>query len=246
MIIRTAEEKMDIHFRHIDIDYSGFVDTLTHGAHIARFIRQNVRQGIPLKIFTEHLSGLHYLNIASNDQSLMFFTDDWCHYQVNDVYYRHKCVVDLPHYNNFMHYAKEIIKDVTFSYYLINGDDTYHQIVNNIENDEFFVKELIVKSIDSEFGISVNYTDKLFTVDFLNYDLSITMGISNENELLNFQLIRIDELKKQKKSKPFYNFHDFVCYINKRIYKSMVEERLNIQVNEFSIQHREIVKMFDI
>jgi hypothetical protein len=246
MIIRTSEEKKAIHFRHINVDYFGLVDDLTHGAHIARFIRQNVMQGIPLKVFTESSSGLHYLNIAHNDQTIMFFTDIFIRYQVNDIFYRHQCIVDLPHYNTFLYYAKELIKNFTFCYYLINGDDTYSRIHQKLDSNEFIFKELVVNSADNEFGISINYTENKVSLDFMNYDFAIDMHISNQNELLNFSYTAYNPVTKKKQTNASYNFHEFICRINKRIYNSMVEDRLHIPVKEFTIQHREIVKMFDI
>lgn len=246
MIIRTAEEKMAIHFRHINVDYSGLDDVLTNGAHIARFIRQNVMQGIALKVFTEPTSGLHYLNIINNNQTLLFFTDHFVRYQVNDIFYRHQCIVDLPHYNTFLHYIKEFIKNFTFCHYLINGDDTYSKIHNQLSSNEFIFKELVVNSVDNEFGISVNYTENKVSIDFMNYDFAIDMHINNQNELLNFSSTYYNPVTKKKQTNASYNFHEFICRINKRIYNSMVEERLHIPVQEFTIQHREIVKMFDI
>lgn len=246
MIIRTAEEKKAIHFRHINVDYSGLVDDLTNGAHIARFIRQSVIQGIALRVFTEPTSGLHYLNIAHNDQTIVFFTDTFVRYQVNDIFYRHQCIVDLPHYTTFLYYIKELIKNFTFCRYLINGDDTYNKIHQKLSDNEFIFKELVVNSVDNEFGISVNYTENKVSIDFMNYEFAIDMHISNQNELLNFSFCDIDKVTNKKRTRASYNFHEFVCRTNKKIYSSMVEDRLNIPVKEFTIQHREIVKMFDI
>lgn len=246
MIIRTSQEKKAIHFRHINIDYSGYVDDLMNGAHIARFIRQNVLHGIPLVLYTELLSGIHHLNIVSNNQTVMFFTDDMAKFQVNDIFYRHQCIVDLPHYNTFLYYVKELIKNFTFCYYLINGDDTYSRIHQKLNSNEFIFKELVVNSVDNEFGISINYTDNKVSIDFVNYDFAIDLHISNQNELLNFSFSQCNPVTQKKQTNASYNFHEFICRVNKRIYSSMVEERLHIPVKEFTIQHREIVKMFDI
>jgi hypothetical protein len=246
MIIKTAEEKKAIHFRRLDIDYSEFVDDMTHGAHFARFIRQHIRQGIPLKLFTHAESGIHYLNIVENNQTLLYFTDIFNHYQVHDVFYRHECIVDLPHYINFLYYAREIIKSVTFCHYLINENPAYLNLVNKMHDNEFFFKEFIVKGIDSEHGIAVNYTHNDFSIDFLDFGFSVSMNIENSTEMLAFQLKYVDVTNTSKQSGVFYDFHKFVCKINKYIYKTIVEKPMNIPANEFFIEHREIVKMFNI
>lgn len=246
IIVKTEAEKKAIHFRHMNVDYSEFDDGFMCGAHIARFIRQHVLQGIPLKLSTHPTSGVHALDIVSTNQSIMFFTDDTAHFQVNDIFYRHQCVVDLPNYTTFLYYAKALIKNITFCYYLINEDPTYSRIDDKIDNDEFIFKKLVANSIDNEYGISLNYTDSHFHIDFMNYNCRVTLNISRKNELLNFSLSTFDPVTNKKETKASYNFNEFIFKVNKSIYHDMVESRLNISAKEFTIQHREIVKMFDI
>jgi len=245
-IISSNEDKKAIHFRHLNVDYSEYIDNLMNGSHIARFIRQNIIQGIPLKLSTDQSSGVHRLEILSNHQSILFFLDEMASFQADDVFYRHQCIVDLPHFTTFIHYIKEIIKDITFCNYLINGDTTYESIIGKIHDTEFVFKELVVNSINNQYGIDINYTDELVSIFFTNYNIIISMKINRENDLLNFSFTDQWPLGNDKKTMSSYNFHKFICRVNKSIYSSMVENRLNIPANEFTINHREIVKMYDI
>lgn len=243
---RSDEDKKAIHFRHLNVDYSEYIDNLMHGSHIARFIRQNIIQGIPLKLSTNKSSGVHQLEIVSNNQSILFFIDDMARFQVHDVFYRHQCIVDLPHFTTFMYYAKEIIKNITFCHHLINGDTTYQSLVDKLDNTEFIFKELIVNSFDNEYGIDVNYTDDTFSIFFTHYNIVVALKINRQNDLLNFSFTEHNNNLGDKKTIASHNFHLFICRANKTIYSSMVEDRLNIPAKEFTINHREIVKMYDI
>ncbi len=235
---KKSIERLHKYFHNTGVDYSEFNDQTMDGAHISRFIRKNIRQGLNLKLVTDKSSGVHFLNYK--DRSLLFFLDDMANVQYDDIFIGKERVVDISHYTTKMYYIKNIMKTLLFCDYLIFGSIHYSLYAPIIDDDKsffgLFVKE---SSLISDLEISVNLRSDLIVINYPSKDFTATIKLqNNENYLFELQAFDISI-----KSASFKNFIKDVSVL---FYHLHVERYIKLPVSEFTIEHRQILKMFKI
>lgn len=234
---KTRIERMNFYFSNTGVDYSNFVEDLTDGAHISRFIRNHVYQGYKFKLETDK-NNIHTL--SHNGKDILYFLTDFADIQYNDIFVGNKMVVDIPQYNIKMHYLVEGIKNILFMDYLTTGSDFYSKYIDVINDHKLFFKELVAKSsLVDDIPFSVDF--KKDHITFSYPDRNIEFIIKNEKkEHLLFQVNTHSSTIKKK------NFGEFIGLMNSLIYVEIVNKHTDITANNFTTECREIVKMFEI
>jgi len=231
------KNKLDAFFRNISIDIKQYVpDSIYMGSHISRFILNNVRQGLPLKLITDPSSGINSLFIG--DKLMMNFITELADYQIETVFYRNKQVIDIPHFQNDMYYIKELLKNITFMEYLLTGNDLYSPLLDIFDSNEAIFTKFVSSNDFFDEIFDIVFNDKNIFIHFYKRDIEITIDRSNNS--ISFSL----DINKQRMSK-LSNFQAFISAMNSKIYNQVVRKNLNISPSEFLVQHRELVNIFE-
>lgn len=223
-------------FRQCSVDYSKFIPDSTHqGEVIADYIRQNIPQGIFLTLTTDKPSGIHLLTVGENNQPILSFISD-NGYQLHDIFYRGKQIVDIAHYNTRMYYLKETLKNIFFMEYLMCGNTYFEENHLNFDNDNFLFKTFIASHL--EFDVSVIFNDEIIKIynDKRNFEVEIEI----------VQSMYLFRLKENNITKKYITFNNFIFNMNKHLYSVVAGKYLSIPASDFTPEHRVLVNIFEI
>jgi hypothetical protein len=238
-IDQEKQERMRRYFLNTNVDYSNFVDSSTDGAHVSRYIRTHIRQGLPLKLTTDHSSNIHMLECKG--QTLLYFLSSSSYdIQYENIFIGNEQVVSMPEYSTKMYYVREIIKNILIMDYLTTDSDLYSKYLYSIENDKLFFKEFVARSsLIDDIPFSVNMGRLSITIDYPKRDFNIIVK-DNQGEYFSF------EYKSKKFAIKKRNFDTFIRSMNKAIFVDTVNKHMEITPMEFTASHRDIVKMLEI
>lgn len=238
-INQEQQERMRRFFLHTNVDYSNFIDPLSDGAHISRYIRTHIRQGLNLKLTTDLNSGVHSLECKG--QILLYFLASSSYdIQYENIFIGNEQVVAIPEYAPKMYYLREIIKNIFMMDYLTTDSELYNSYLDVIDNDKLFFKELVAKSsLIDNIPVSVNMHGHTIYIDYPKRNIHISIK-DERGEYFLFEY-KSDKFAIKKRS-----FDIFIRAMNKAIFVDTVNKHLDVTPMEFTTSHRDIVKMLEI
>lgn len=223
-------------FRQCSVDYSNFIPgSAIEAEFIADYIRQNIHQGIFLTLSTDKSSGVHLLSVGDNTQHILSFVSE-TDYQLHDIFYRGKQIIDIPHYNTRMYYLKETLKNIFFMEYLMCGGTYFEDNHSNFDSDEFLFKTFVASDLELDVSVIFNNESIRICNTKRNFEVEIAM----------VQYMYLFRLKENKITKKYITFNNFICNMNKHLYSVVVGKHLNIPSSDFTPEHRVLVNIFEI
>lgn len=240
------KEIIDEIFQGLDLDYSEFKESSEMAIFIAGFIAVNVKKGISLELVHHSWSGHHSLRVSGKKDILVTFRGKVGQYDIKNVYAEDELIITTCDQEKYFYYIHELIKNVTFSNYLIKDDKSYHNatkltdktvcsLLNNyrIDNPNFL------------FG-TPSFEDTGMVYRFTPYCIFVSIKSLIDEHQFCFSGGLSDPDAVRPEFHYFNSFHDLICYMNKYIYDNVVKPVIDVPANEFQVEHKTLIQMIDI
>jgi hypothetical protein len=245
---QISENAMTIEecFKDLDIEYSNFHGTIQKANYIESFISTYVKKEVSLKLESFDSTGdYNQLKILGSDQVLVTFRPSNGLYDLGNIYHGGELIINTPHQDTYFYYLKELMKNITFSIYLIYGNNEYAKAtkLSNID-----ISEKMNGFIRDEFTYSFgnpSIEDDGIAYRFSKYSIFISIKIKPEGTLFCFSG-RHGVVGNVGDGVYFTKFHDLILHLNNYIYDVTVRKPFDIEPNEFTVRHRELIKMIEI
>lgn len=242
-----ARNKIDDVFKGVDVDYSKFEGSVEQAQYIANFITKYVKRGVPLKLVAYGLSSsFNDLKILNEDSTLVTFRPNTGQYDLKNIYSSDELIVKVEHHDVYFYYIEELIKNLTFSNYIVKDDQSYIHSTH-LKRSDIGKRLNVFSNNDYNFDYGVaSIEDDGIVYRFSKYSIFVNIKINEYGTTFCFSGRHGVPNNVHVQAVYFKSFHELVCHMNKYVYDNIVENVINVAANEFRIEHREIMKMIDI
>lgn len=247
IILNTpTKEFIDEIFQGLNLDYSEFNESSEMAIFIASFITMNVKKGTPLKLVRHNWNSHHSLIVVDSEAILVTFRSSVGQYDLTNVYHDNELIVKTCDQDLAFYYLRELIKNVTFCNYLIKDDHSYMNAMKLTDKD---ISERlgVYNDYDSNLVLGVPSIEETGVVyRFSPYSIFVSIKFMLDEHQFCFSGSMNVTHNFQPNPQYFKTFDELVCYMNKYIYDNVVKLVIDVPATEFTLQHKEIMKMVAI
>ena len=243
---KHTQKIIDDIFQGLNLDYSEFNGTTELAIFIASFVSFHIRKGVSLKLFHHSWSGHHSLSVLGKRDILITFRGNVGQYDLKNVYDEDELIINSCDQDKYFYYIHELIKNVTFSNYLIKDDMSYHNAINLTDKKICsLLGNYIIGDPNFLFGTpSIDDTGVVYR--FTPYCIFVSVKSMIDERQFCFSGDLGNSHGIETKFHYFETFHDLICHMNKYIYNNVVKHVIDIPANEFQIEHKTLIQMIDI
>lgn len=246
ILTTPTKEFIDEIFQGLNLDYSEFNERSEMAIFIASFIAINIKKGTPLKLIRHSWNGHHSLSVLGSEELLVTFRSNVGQYDLTNVYHGNELIVKTCDQYLAFYYLRELIKNVTFCNYLIKDDHSY---INSMKLTDKDISERlgVYNDYDSNLSFGVPSIEETGVVyRFSPYSIFVSVKFMLDEHQFCFSGGMNIPHNFQPKPQYFKTFNELVCYMNKYIYDNVVKSIIDVPSTEFTLQHKELMKMVAI